>query len=1284
MRTDCIRRIGVGILSVLIVAPMIRAAPSAPGSTLPPSTTNTTHAVLFSADEIAADLWSQYQAFVQTERWKDAVLTAQTLMTSTPAILIRDANDAALFHPVKRHIERGLERRSELADAYRAIYEMRAQALLAEFQQTANIEILERLSARYPFVSCRTKALRWLADGLFDRADWVRAAAAFARLQSDAQTTDTRERAAWACKEASALLAVGLASAAREKVRQVQKQFGSVVLEDRVPPLRIAEFCQRLERELAALPQPPEAIFSLERLSQSAGWSFDFPAPPAHVALRQTQTSRLPRYEPALADGTVYISNGSELRGIEIAGGRETLRWRSARPLRFNVENPLRHLESLHPVSFRPLAAGDRLLFLHPVELAQPVYSLCCVDRTSGRLLWQRAAWSEEPECIESAPALLGDLGFIVTAEIERSRPQAPPTVRRRAVICFRATTGERIWRTPLPVPANRPPATPPGTVAPLCVNRSGLFVLEDRGTLYALDPATGELRWAQAVQPAESSEDRRPGSGLCLATEERVYSICAGMPRMDCFETSAGRKLWSQEIGAPAVWLTLDDGRLILAARELQLRSPDTGALLWRAAAGELPLGPGCVIGRWVLMPTANALHLYDLEAQRLAERLLWPERRAMINLTASGGDLIGMAGDTLRKFGSPGKIAEMPRLAMPKAQAVREPADLEAEELARALFPNVRVLAREDASKALAAVARPLVESPAVWIVHDSRTGQLLGYSAENLRNPQWRVPCSGEVQRLEFDDEYVYAVFSDRVELRSLRQNGNLLYAKTARPLIAPLFEAGRVLLAYARSGTAGAPTLLAGYEAARRREFECPLAELGVRSLVGYVWDNDRIVLLERSDARSLLCLPVQIEGDRLRPETARRSPSRISFRLGENDSVSVAASPRIYLPTEKEYTISCLDLFAHRQVWRVQAADNRRERRGTAQLTLLGRCGRFLLWERATVEANRTDRILGFTDLQSGDRCAVVEAEQAVVFKGRLYSRSDRTVRAHNLRTGQVTHEITYPSRLGKPVWIQPVGDRLAVAFLDSEGGVRRVVLQDTELSEGGTPGGVTVRQSRFVEIQHVAEPLFMDGWLDDWDRIQPGWQEISEWRPALDAWGGAVAPTLSASDFSAKWRACVSEEGLFLAVAVRDDRVVAKGFSDCPGHGDSLEVALRAETPAPKLSRNLPTFTFSLDGTAQCWAAGPQLPANRYAVRYDPIERELVYEIHFPWSWLNKAGVIPAQTMPEHSTLFFALSVNDDDGDGLKGSLEWGEGLAESWNPLQWRGLQFRLIGRGR
>ncbi|MCX8037821.1 MAG: PQQ-binding-like beta-propeller repeat protein [Candidatus Sumerlaeia bacterium] len=1282
MRTDCTRRIGIGILSVLIVAPMIGFSPSAAGSAPPVSTTATAHVVLFSADEIAADLWRQYLAFVQTERWKDAVLTAQALLTSTPAILIRDANDAAPFHPVKEQIERHLAAKPELADAYCAVHEGRAQALLAEFQQTRNFQALDRLLDRYPFVPFRTRALRYLADGLFDRADWVRAAAAYTRLQSDGQTTNTREMAAWACKEAASLVAAGLAEAARDKIRQAQAQFGSVVLDDRTPPLQVAEVCQRLERELGALPREPEAVFSLERLSQSAGWSFDFPAQMGHVALRQSQSLRLPCYEPVLADGTVYVTNGSELRGIEIASGRETLRWRPARPLRFNIENPLRQLDCLHPVSLRPVVAGDSILFLHPVELAQPVFSLCCVDRTSGKLLWQRAGWSEAMECIESAPALLGDLAFVVAATIERTKPQGPAIVHRRAVICFRATTGELIWRTPLPVSANRPSATPPGTIAPPCVNRSGLFVLEDRGTLYCLDPATGDLRWVQALQP--SGGEGRPGNGLCLAATERVYAVCAGTPRIDCFETSSGRKVWSQEIGAPAAWLTMHNGCLILAARELQLRRPENGALLWKASAGELPLGPGCIIGRWALMPTANALHLYDLEAQRLAERLLWPERRAMIHLIGSGGDLVGMAGDTLRKFGSPGKITEMPPPALAKATAAREPADLEGEEMARALFPNIRLFAREDTTKALAAVARPLVESPALWIVHDSGTGRLLGYSAADLRNPQWRVPCPGEVVRLEFDDEYIYAVFSDRVELRSLRQNGNLLYTKAARPILAPLFEDGRILFAYARGGGAASPTVLAGYEAARRREFECPLAELGVHALVGYVWEGDRIVLLERADARSLLCLPVQIEGDRLRREATRRPPQRISFRLEDNESVSVASGPRVYLSTENEYTISCLDLFANRQVWRSSAMDSRRERRATAQLRLLGRCGRFLLWERSAVEANRTDRILGFTDLQSGERCAVVEAEQAVVFKGRLYSRSGRIVRAHNLRTGQITHEIIYPSRMGKPVWIQPVGDRLAVAFLDGEGVIRRVALQDAELSQGGVPADATGRQSRFTEIQHVAEPLYMDGWLDDWERIQPGWQEINEWRPALDAWGRAAAPAPSASDFSAKWRACVSEEGLYLAVAARDDRVVANSFSDCPGLGDSLEVALCADPSALKMANNLPTFTFSLDGVAQCWAAGPQLPANRYAVRYDPIERERVYEIHFPWSWLNKAGVMPAQTMPERSGLFFALSVNDDDGDGLKGSLEWGEGLVESWNPLQWRGLQFRLIGRGR
>jgi len=1276
--------VAFSFLSALLFSSAFSVQRSALASPPAQATTETLRAEIFGGDEVAADFWVQFHASRRLERWNDAARAAQNILTSPSTVLVRSSRDPSLYWPAHRMVADLLAQQPPLAAAYQAAFESQARALLTEFERDGRMQTLERVRAEFPFVSLRGRALRLLADGYLDRCDFVRGAAAFAQLQASEKPADSKEAAIWACKEASSLLASAQFDRAAERVAAIRQTFANVTIVGPGPRLKVGEFCDRLEKELAAKRRPPDTTFSAERLRSAQGWSFDFHARSFDPVFRSSHPDRSPSYEPACLNGIVYSTNGNELRAVEIAGGREQWRWEPDRPDRYNVQGDQPWLDPLPPTSLRPAVSDRFVLFLRPMELAEAVLSVCGLDRASGRLIWQRVAWSDEPEAIETAPVVFGDCAFVVVSTLRRVRSERA-TVVRRAAVCFRIANGELLWRTLLPSSRVAGDEAAPGSVGVPSVGATGLFVLEDRGTLYSLEPATGEIRWARLLEkPAAEPSPIHPGSGWCVAAGDRVCAARAGSPQVECLDARSGERVWVQEAGAPVGWLAIHGKQVFVADRELRALEMANGAVAWHGEAAESPIGPGCFVGELALIPTANALHVYDLKNGRLADRIVWPDKRPLTHLIASAGDLVGMAGDTVCKFGKPGQIVEAPKPQRtdPKQPSVASPtaggAVQSAQQMAARLFPHIAINPNRETAPSIARIGRPLAESPTEWVVYDSSAHQLNCFSANEPTRPRWQAAFQGDIRSIEFDRDYVYLWCPDRVEVRGLREDGRQLFSKAAKTDRKPVFEEGRILLTYERGEGSSKQTRIAGFDRRTRREFDVPIGSLGLQKLAAYVWDGDRVILLAGDNKPGYACYPARIEGDRLKLEDIQGRPQRIYNRVDAADVPWVAFERTAVFAAPLGDAVYAWDLAAARQAWRSPTTERggRKGDQGAQSLALLGRSGHYLLWQRLPAQP-ADDRLIGITELQSGTRVGAVEGRQAIVFQGRVYSLSGRVLRLHEFRTGKVIREIVYQQRGMQPVWIQPFGDRLVVALADEQGTIRQAMFQDPQLGEAG-PRGADGRAARFTEVFLNRDPIIIDGWLDDWERVQMGWQQITDWRPVLDRSGRPVAEPRAPNDLTARWRACIGEDALYLAVKVHDERAVSARWSDCPWTGDSLEIALAGESP----QRNLPTFTLALDGPGQCWAAGPRLPAEQARVRYDPIEKELVYEMAFPWTWLYKASILSAQTLPERTSLAFALSVNDDDGRGLIGSLEWGEGLSESWNPSAWKALRFSVAGR--
>ncbi|MCZ7648434.1 MAG: PQQ-binding-like beta-propeller repeat protein [Planctomycetota bacterium] len=188
----------------------------------------------------------------------------------------------------------------------------------------------------------------------------------------------------------------------------------------------------------------------------------------------------------------------------------------------------------------------------------------------------------------------------------------------------------------------------------------------------------------------------------------------------------------------------------------------------------------------------------------------------------------------------------------------------------------------------------------------------------------------------------------------------------------------------------------------------------------------------------------------------------------------------------------------------------------------------------------------------------------------------------------------------------------------------------------------------------------------VDGDLSEWSGMEPlPLDDRAQFTPfaARMSWKDA-------NDLSAKVWAGWNEEGIYLAVDVRDDRFVPPLPGADLGSGDSLRVALNGYSE-PRYgidrSEDLVCSLSLVDGRTVVDLDAPGYQDEKVTaigrVNRAPDGLGLRYELLLPWPLIRR----DARKRPGHEVeLYFGLALFDDDGQGVEGAMEWGAGLTGS------------------
>ncbi|MBT4815726.1 MAG: hypothetical protein HON70_08515, partial [Lentisphaerae bacterium] len=211
---------------------------------------------------------------------------------------------------------------------------------------------------------------------------------------------------------------------------------------------------------------------------------------------------------------------------------------------------------------------------------------------------------------------------------------------------------------------------------------------------------------------------------------------------------------------------------------------------------------------------------------------------------------------------------------------------------------------------------------------------------------------------------------------------------------------------------------------------------------------------------------------------------------------------------------------------------------------------------------------------------------------------------------------------------------------------------------DARILEQAGSTSVNVLKSRpRTTAKHATALPKIDGILQDWpaepaltlDPAQPDCVKISE------GYKGAA-------DCSARLRFAWSKTHLFVAAEVRDDVHHQEEKEFQIWRGDCIQLAFRQGPPNPKTGYDGTEFEVGLtqgpDGKAVLfqWAPGARaLTDGQLAVVQ--AKGTTVYEAAIPWTALGVTNVRPG------SRTSWSMTINDNDGEGFRGWLEWTPGV---------------------
>jgi hypothetical protein len=213
-----------------------------------------------------------------------------------------------------------------------------------------------------------------------------------------------------------------------------------------------------------------------------------------------------------------------------------------------------------------------------------------------------------------------------------------------------------------------------------------------------------------------------------------------------------------------------------------------------------------------------------------------------------------------------------------------------------------------------------------------------------------------------------------------------------------------------------------------------------------------------------------------------------------------------------------------------------------------------------------------------------------------------------------------------------------------------------------------TPVPIRKSINQQPEYQVVrATGITVDGNLDDWkkanfiDIIKSGtvkiWMYVEKDK-----------------DLSGKFALCWDDENLYLGARFVDNALVEANSAETMFHADSIQLAVNQETTGTGWYELCLGSVKNSQPQAFCFIAptsdhltGPLKDVRLVVKRQDTIT---TYEAAIPWKVL-------APIDPKHEQFRFSLLVNDNDGSGRKGWIEWGGGIGDEKAVSKFRPCRF-------
>jgi hypothetical protein len=188
------------------------------------------------------------------------------------------------------------------------------------------------------------------------------------------------------------------------------------------------------------------------------------------------------------------------------------------------------------------------------------------------------------------------------------------------------------------------------------------------------------------------------------------------------------------------------------------------------------------------------------------------------------------------------------------------------------------------------------------------------------------------------------------------------------------------------------------------------------------------------------------------------------------------------------------------------------------------------------------------------------------------------------------------------------------------------------------------------------------QPITIDGTLDTLTDVRP--IDLADGQVEMEGYGGV-------EDLSGQVWLTWDAEHLYLSARVHDDTQAQVNTGAEIWSGDSIQFAVAAGLPGEtNLSYEYGVALTPSGPQAYRWLAVDGQPGPvtdvQLQISRDEATNDTIYELALPWSHLT-----PLE--PDDQLFSLSVLVNDNDGQGRKGWIEWGSGIGKEKDPALFR-----------